>query len=113
MFNLEILKLAILRFLSKSMKVWRVMNQDFIISIMEKATIRVIILSMPQITTTTLVSLIIGFLQALMQIQEQPLNFAIKLTFTILILILSTYWIREELLSFPDDLFIHYSMMIR
>jgi type III secretion protein S len=86
------------------MKVWRVMNKDFIINIIKKAMMFILILSMPQIAITTFFGLIISLLQALMQIQELTLSFAIKLTFTVLMLILSTYLIREELLSFADDL---------
>jgi type III secretion protein S len=89
------------------------MDQDFIISITEKSMTLVLILSMPPIAVATFVGLLTSLLQALTQIQEQTLSFAIKLTFTVLVLVLSAYWIGGELLAFANDLFTHFPVMIR
>jgi type III secretion protein S len=52
-------------------------------------------------------------LQALTQIQEQTLSFAIKLFFTVLVLMLSAYWIGDELLTFASSLFSGFPTIIR
>ncbi|MDR2201081.1 MAG: type III secretion system export apparatus subunit SctS [Puniceicoccales bacterium] len=89
------------------------MNQDFIINITERAMILVLMLSMPPILIATFVGLITSLLQALTQIQEQTLGFAIKLSCTVLVLVLSAYWIGDELLAFANNLFTNFPSMIR
>ncbi|MDR1458279.1 MAG: type III secretion system export apparatus subunit SctS [Puniceicoccales bacterium] len=81
------------------------MDQGFIINITSKAMILVLILSMPPILVATFVGLLTSLLQALTQIQEQTLGFAIKLIATVLVLSLSAYWIGGQLLAFADNIF--------
>ncbi|MDR3317294.1 MAG: type III secretion system export apparatus subunit SctS [Puniceicoccales bacterium] len=89
------------------------MDQDFIINITEQAMMLVLMLSMPPILVATCVGLITSLLQALTQIQEQTLGFAIKLFFTVLVLMLSGYWIGNELLAFASGLFSNFPSIIR
>ncbi|MDR2806544.1 MAG: type III secretion system export apparatus subunit SctS [Puniceicoccales bacterium] len=89
------------------------MDQNFIINITEKAMVLVLMLSMPPILVATCVGLMTSLLQALTQIQEQTLSFAIKLFCTILVLTLSAYWIGDEVLAFADSLFSNFPVLIR
>lgn len=89
------------------------MDQNFIINITEKAMVLVLMLSMPPILVATCVGLLTSLLQALTQIQEQTLSFAIKLFFTVTVLTLSAYWIGDELLSFANNLFTTFPSIIQ
>lgn len=89
------------------------MDQNFIINITEKAMVLVLMLSMPPILVATCVGLMTSLLQALTQIQEQTLSFAIKLFFTVTVLTLSAYWIGDELLSFAGNLFTSFPSLIQ
>lgn len=89
------------------------MDQDYIINITKEAMFLVLILSMPPIVISMLVGLMTSLLQALTQIQEQTLSFAIKLSCTVLVLVLSAYWIGNELLSFANNLFTTFPSIIR
>jgi len=73
----------------------------------------VLMLSMPPILVATCVGLLTSLLQALTQIQEQTLSFAIKLFFTVTVLTLSAYWIGDELLSFASNLFTTFPSIIQ
>jgi type III secretion HrpO family protein len=89
------------------------MDQNFIISVTEQAMVLVLMLSMPPILVATCVGLMTSLLQALTQIQEQTLGFAIKLFFTVLVLTLSAYWIGDELIAFANSLFSNFPTIIR
>jgi type III secretion HrpO family protein len=88
------------------------MDQNFIINITEQAMVLVLMLSMPPILIATFVGLITSLLQALTQIQEQTLSFAIKLFCTVLVLTLSAYWIGDELIAFANSLFANFPTII-
>jgi type III secretion protein S len=66
-------------------------DQNIIIT--EQAMVLISMLSMPPIFGATFAELTASLLQALMQIQEQILSFAIKSFCTVLVLTLSAYWI--------------------
>ena len=81
------------------------MNGSLILSVTSKALILVLVLSMPPILVATAVGLLISLIQALTQIQEQTLGFAVKLIFVITVLSFTTYWIGNEVLEFTNYLF--------
>ncbi|MDR1173706.1 MAG: type III secretion system export apparatus subunit SctS [Puniceicoccales bacterium] len=81
------------------------MHESFILSVTSKAMILVLVLSMPPILIATTVGLLISLLQALTQVQEQTLGFAVKLIFVIVVLALTTHWIGGEILEFTTYLF--------
>jgi type III secretion HrpO family protein len=89
------------------------MDQNFIINVTEKAMMLVLVLSMPPILIATCVGLITSLLQALTQIQEQTLSFAIKLFCTVTVLTLSAHWIGDEMLAFANTLFTTFPSIIR
>ncbi|MDR0715440.1 MAG: type III secretion system export apparatus subunit SctS [Puniceicoccales bacterium] len=89
------------------------MNEALILSVTSKALILVLILSMPPILVATFVGLLVSLLQALTQIQEQTLGFAIKLICVTIVLTLTTYWIGGEMFSYTEYLFRDFPSIIK
>ncbi|MDR2738165.1 MAG: type III secretion system export apparatus subunit SctS [Puniceicoccales bacterium] len=89
------------------------MNESLVLSVTSKALILVLVLSMPPILVATIVGLMISLIQALTQIQEQTLGFAVKLIFVIMVLSLTTYWIGGEILEFTNYLFDEFPLLVR
>jgi len=69
-----------------------------------KAAVLVLMLSMLPIVVATLVGLLVSLLQALTQIQEQTLSFAIKLVAVFVTLLLSMNWLGSELFNFTVNI---------
>ncbi|MDR0679977.1 MAG: type III secretion system export apparatus subunit SctS [Puniceicoccales bacterium] len=89
------------------------MNEALILSVTSKALILVLILSMPPILVATFVGLLVSLIQALTQVQEQTLGFAIKLICVTIVLALTTYWIGGELFSYTEYLFKDFPSIIK
>lgn len=89
------------------------MNEALILSVTSKALILVLILSMPPILVATFVGLMISLIQALTQIQEQTLGFAVKLICVTLVLSLTTYWIGGQLFAYTSYLFSDFATIIK
>lgn len=89
------------------------MNEALILSVTSKALILVLVLSMPPILVATFVGLLVSLLQALTQIQEQTLGFAIKLICVTIVLALTTYWIGGELYAYTEYLFSDFPSIIK
>jgi type III secretion HrpO family protein len=89
------------------------MNEALILSVTSKALILVLVLSMPPILVATCVGLLISLIQALTQIQEQTLGFAIKLICVTIVLALTTYWIGGELFAYTTYLFGDFPSIIK
>ena len=70
-----------------------------------QALILTLWLSLPAIIVATAIGLLVGLFQALTQIQEQTLPFAIKLAGVIVALILTARWIGGELFNFTIEMF--------
>lgn len=81
------------------------MSQAFILEITSKVLILVLVLSLPPIIAATFVGLLVSLLQALTQVQEQTLSFAVKLVVVSVVLLLTMGWVGDELLRFTDYIF--------
>jgi len=81
------------------------MNQAFIIDLTSQALVLVLILSLPPIIAATLMGLLVSLVQALTQVQEQTLGFAVKLIVVTVVLLLTMTWIGAELLRFAEYIF--------
>jgi type III secretion HrpO family protein len=81
------------------------MNQAFILDLTAKALTLVLILSLPPIIAATIMGLLVSLLQALTQVQEQTLSFAVKLVVVTAVLLLTMPWMGAELLRFTEYLF--------
>lgn len=75
------------------------MNYD-IIYIAKQALILTLVLSLPVVSVASLVGLLFSMFQALTQIQDQTLSFAIKLVFIMLALYLTIDWMSVRIYHF-------------
>jgi len=73
--------------------------------VITKAMMLVLILSMPPIAVASIVGLIVGLLQALTQIQEQTLAFAIKLVAVAIAIAATAGLLGNEMFHFTLTLF--------
>lgn len=65
----------------------------------------ILVLSMLPIAVATVVGVLVSMLQALTQIQEQTLGFAIKLVAITITLLVTARWLGSELYQFTISIF--------
>ena len=82
------------------------MDSSIIVSLSSDAMYLVLLLSLPSILLATCVGLGVSLLQALTQVQEQTLSFAVRLICITLVLILTAHWMGGELIRYMDSIFI-------
>ena len=80
------------------------MTEALILDYTVKAAVLMLMLSMLPIIIATLVGLLVSLLQALTQIQEQTLSFAVKLIAVFVTLMLSMNWLGSELYNFTVNI---------
>ncbi len=71
----------------------------------KNALILVLLLSLPTILVASLVGLLVSLIQALTQIQEQTLSFAIKLIAVIATIIVTARWLGSEIYTYSMHIF--------
>ncbi len=76
------------------------MSEAQVLDYTVQAAVLVLLLSMLPIVVATLVGLSVSLLQALTQIQEQTLSFAVKLIAVATTLLLSMNWMWTELYNY-------------
>lgn len=81
------------------------MSEAFLLDLTAKALTLVLVLSLPPIIAATLMGLLVSLLQALTQVQEQTLSFAVKLIVVTAVLLLTMSWVGAELLRFATYVF--------
>ncbi|NEX16192.1 MAG: EscS/YscS/HrcS family type III secretion system export apparatus protein [Halochromatium sp.] len=70
-----------------------------------RALLLVFYLSLPPILAAAIVGTLVSLLQALTQIQEQTLSFAIKLFVVIVVIFLTARWLGGELFNYTLTIF--------
>ena len=68
-------------------------------------------LSLIPILVATVIGIIVSLMQALTQIQEQTLGFAVKLIAISLTLLACASWMGSELLLYTKDIFTHFALL--
>ena len=81
------------------------MNQSFLIQCTNEALILVLILSMPPIIVATLVGVLVSLVQALTQVQEQTLGFAVKLIVVTVVILVTAGWTGAEMYNYTLRIF--------
>jgi type III secretion protein S len=81
------------------------MTETDFVGYMHQGLLLTLLLSMPAIVVASVVGVLFSLFQALTQIQEQTLSFAIKLVAVGLTLMLSARWIGIEMLNYTIALF--------
>jgi type III secretion protein S len=69
------------------------------------ALLLVLVLSLPPILVATVVGVLVSLVQAITQIQEQTLSFAIKLICVSLVILGTGSWLGGELFRFTQRMF--------
>ena len=86
------------------------MSEAQLLDYAQTTLILVLKLSMIPIVVATVIGLIVSLLQALTQIQEQTLGFAVKLIAISITIMLAAHWMGGELLLFTQDIFTNFPL---
>ena len=89
------------------------MDTELIISQTTQALVLTLLLSLPPIIVATVVGVLVSLLQALTQVQDQTLGFAIKLIAVTVVLLFVGRTVGEELRLYAQNLFDNFYVMIR
>ena len=81
------------------------MNHAQLLEYSKTCLIIVLKLSLIPILVATVIGLIVSLLQALTQIQEQTLGFAVKLITISITLLAASSWMGSQLLLYTQDIF--------
>lgn len=81
------------------------MNEAMIIHHAGTAVVLVLLLSMPPILVATFVGVLVSLIQALTQIQEQTLGFAVKLIAVVVTLVATAPWLGAQIVQYTLRLF--------
>lgn len=81
------------------------MNEPVILDLTIQGMILVLLLSMPAIILATIAGLVVSLFQALTQIQEQTLGFAIKLIVVVATILLTANFMAAELYNYTNNIF--------
>ena len=76
-----------------------------VVDLITQAFYLVLMLSMPPIIVASVVGVLFSLFQAITQLQEQTLSFAIKLIAVCLTLFLTAGWPSSELLAYAKKIF--------
>ncbi len=83
------------------------MNQADLLNYAQQCLIIIVQLSMLPIVVATVIGVLVSLLQALTQIQEQTLGFAVKLIAITLTILFAASWMGAQLLLYTQDIFSH------
>jgi type III secretion protein S len=84
-----------------------------VVHLVREALWLVLVLSAPPIVAASVVGLIVAFLQAATQLQEQTLTYTLKFVTVALTLLLTAAVIGSTLYHFADRLFGNFPLMVR
>ena len=87
------------------------MSQAQLLDYAQTCLVLVLQLSLIPIMVATVVGLLVSLLQALTQIQEQTLGFAVKLIAISLTLLACASWLGSSLLLYTQDIFTHFPLL--
>ena len=87
------------------------MNQAQLVDYARTCLVIVLRLSLIPILVATVIGILVSLLQALTQIQEQTLGFAVKLIAISLTLLACASWMGSELLLYTKDIFTHFALL--
>jgi len=89
------------------------MGQAQILDYAQKCLIIMLKLSLLPICVATVIGLLVSLLQALTQIQEQTLGFAVKLIAISITIMAASSWIGGELLLYTQSIFTNFAAITR
>jgi type III secretion protein S len=89
------------------------MEQVDVVSHVVRALLLTLWLSLPPILVASVVGTLFSLVQALTQIQEQTLSFAVKLVAVGITLFLTARWVGGEIFNYTVSLFDTFPMLVR
>ena len=89
------------------------MNHAELLNYAQQCLIVVLRLSLVPIVVATVIGILVSLLQALTQIQEQTLGFAVKLIAIAITIMFSASWMGSEILLYTHDIFTHFPLIGR
>ena len=87
------------------------MNQAQLLDYAQTCLLLVLRLSLIPIIVATVIGAIVSLLQALTQIQEQTLGFAVKLIAISITLLACSSWLGGQLLLYTQDIFANFALI--
>ena len=87
------------------------MSQAQLLDYAQTCLLLVLRLSLIPIVVATVIGILVSLLQALTQIQEQTLGFAVKLIAISLTLLACASWLGSSLLLYTQDIFTHFALL--
>ena len=87
------------------------MNQAELLDYAQKCLILMLKLSMIPIAVATVIGILVSLLQALTQIQEQTLGFAVKLITISITIMACASWMGGELLLYTQEIFTRFALL--
>ena len=88
------------------------MNQAMLLQYAQDCLIIVLQLSLIPIVVATVLGLLVSLLQALTQIQEQTLGFAVKLIAISLTLMISASWMGSRIMLYTQQVFTQFAKIV-
>lgn len=74
--------------------------------------ILVAMLALPAVITAAVVGLLVGFLQAITQVNDPSIAQAAKLVATVVVLLVTVRWMGHELVTFTQQLFKNFPVVV-
>ena len=88
------------------------MNEADLLQLTLESLLLTLVLSLPAIIAAAFFGVGVALFQAVTQVQEQVLGFAIKLTAVVITLIVTARWMGDELLRFANYLFSEFPRIV-
>ena len=88
------------------------MQHAEILQYAQQCLILILKLSLIPIVVATVLGLLVSLLQALTQVQEQTLGFAVKLIAISITIMVCAPWLGGQLLLYTQDIFNHFAFLI-
>ncbi len=89
------------------------MSEAALIDYTIQALMLVLILSMPPIIVAASAGILVALIQAVTQVQEQTISFAVKLVAVIATIVLTANWVGGELYNYAEKLFEMFPVLVR
>ena len=88
------------------------MNQSMLLQYAQDCLIIILQLSLIPIIVATVLGLLVSLLQALTQIQEQTLGFAVKLIAISITLMVSASWMGSRIMLYTQQVFTQFARIV-
>ncbi len=89
------------------------MDDPIIIDITVQGIMLVLLLTLPPIALATLAGVGVSLLQALTQVQEQTLGFAVKMSVVTIAILFTAQYMSAELFNYTNYIFTNFPSMLK